>query len=160
MQAAQSPARAGGRVKGRTGARGEREVECGNDCKVVGECTSDIGKITKFRERSLTASLKRALPGPGNDAIGMPARILSGNPESFGNSVGSGWTYTHVFGTAGTYNYQCDPHAPMMSGTITVSETNNITYVIPSATVCDTIITLDLTISPLSLDLGADTLNI
>ena len=33
------------------------------------------------------------------------------NPESFGNSLGSGWTYQHVFTIAGTYNYQCDPHA-------------------------------------------------
>ena len=28
------------------------------------------------------------------------------NPEGFGNSVGSGWTFTHVFSFSGTYNYQ------------------------------------------------------
>jgi plastocyanin len=44
------------------------------------------------------------------------------NPESFGNTVGSGWTYEYVFNTPGTYDYQCDPHAAMgMNGTIVVN---------------------------------------
>ena len=83
----------------------------------------------------------------GNHNVNGTTGTFSGNPESFGNTVGSGWTYTHVFGTAGTYDYQCDPHAPMMSGTITVSEINNITHVIPNAAGCDSTITLSLTIS-------------
>lgn len=33
-----------------------------------------------------------------------------GNPESFGNNTGTGWTYNYVFNTPGTYDYQCDPH--------------------------------------------------
>ncbi len=33
------------------------------------------------------------------------------NPESFGNAVGAGWTFQHVFTIPGTYDYQCDPHA-------------------------------------------------
>jgi plastocyanin len=32
------------------------------------------------------------------------------NPESFGNSTGTGWTYSHTFTIPGVYNYQCDPH--------------------------------------------------
>ncbi len=45
------------------------------------------------------------------------------NPESFGNSVGVGWTYVHVFNIAGKYDYRCDPHYIYgMVGTITVSE--------------------------------------
>jgi plastocyanin len=44
------------------------------------------------------------------------------NPASFGNSVAcSPWVYAFTFSTTGTYNYQCDPHAPGMSGTITVN---------------------------------------
>ena len=44
------------------------------------------------------------------------------NPESFGNSVGSGWTYEFTFNTAGTYNYQCDPHAGFgMTGVVIVN---------------------------------------
>ena len=45
------------------------------------------------------------------------------NPEGFGNAVSSAnWTFTHVFSLAGTYNYQCDPHAMMgMNGTINVN---------------------------------------
>ncbi|HSO86847.1 MAG TPA: T9SS type A sorting domain-containing protein [Draconibacterium sp.] len=45
------------------------------------------------------------------------------NPESFGNSTGTGWTYTYVFKTAGKYDYQCDPHAAGgMTGKIEVNE--------------------------------------
>jgi plastocyanin len=44
------------------------------------------------------------------------------NPESFGNSLGSGWTYKFVFNASGTYNYKCDPHAGFgMVGTVTVN---------------------------------------
>ncbi len=45
------------------------------------------------------------------------------NPESFGNSTGNGWTYQYVFTAAGTYDFQCDPHATAgMNGSITVLE--------------------------------------
>lgn len=44
------------------------------------------------------------------------------NPASFGNDVGSGWTFKFTFNTAGTYDYQCDPHAAMgMIGRIIVN---------------------------------------
>jgi plastocyanin len=42
------------------------------------------------------------------------------NPDSFGNSVGSGWTYSFTFTIPGTYQYRCDPHPSSMQGTITV----------------------------------------
>jgi plastocyanin len=32
------------------------------------------------------------------------------NPASFGNTVGTGWVFSHVFTGEGTYEYQCDPH--------------------------------------------------
>ena len=32
------------------------------------------------------------------------------NPSSFGNEVGTGWVFSHVFTGEGTYEYQCDPH--------------------------------------------------
>lgn len=32
------------------------------------------------------------------------------NPESFGNALGTGWTYKFVFNVPGKYDYQCDPH--------------------------------------------------
>ena len=44
------------------------------------------------------------------------------NPEEFGNSLGTAWTYSHIFTTPGVYNYQCDQHTTMgMTGTILVS---------------------------------------
>lgn len=48
---------------------------------------------------------------------------FSSNPASFGNGAAAGgtWTYQYVFTTAGTYQYQCDPHSSFMTGTITVT---------------------------------------
>ena len=43
------------------------------------------------------------------------------NPESFGNEVGSDWTYSHTFTKPGKYTYHCDPHLGMdQVGTVTV----------------------------------------
>ena len=45
------------------------------------------------------------------------------NPESFGNGAAASapWDFQHTFTIAGTYAYQCDPHATLgMTGTITV----------------------------------------
>ena len=45
------------------------------------------------------------------------------NPVSFGNNVSTGWTYSFVFTTAGSYEYRCDPHVSLgMTGTLTVNE--------------------------------------
>ena len=47
---------------------------------------------------------------------------FSSNPASFGNGAAAGgtWTYQYVFTTAGTYQYQCDPHSSFMTGSINV----------------------------------------
>ena len=58
------------------------------------------------------------------------------NPESFGNSVGSGWVYSFTFNIPGVYNYQCDPHASLgMTGTVTVVATTSVDEIQPEATV-------------------------
>ncbi|MBL4593228.1 MAG: T9SS type A sorting domain-containing protein [Flavobacteriales bacterium] len=57
--------------------------------------------------------------GGTHNVNGTQATFAS-NPASFGNAIGSGWTYSFVFTIAGTYNYQCDVHAPNMTGTVTV----------------------------------------
>lgn len=64
----------------------------------------------------------------GNHNVNGTQVTFPANPASFGNAVGTGWTYDFQFNTPGTYSYQCDPHAGMgMNGTIIVSP-------IPSAT--------------------------
>jgi plastocyanin len=46
------------------------------------------------------------------------------NPEGFGNSVSSSaWSFQWIFTLAGAYDYQCDPHAPGMSGVIIANTT-------------------------------------
>jgi plastocyanin len=53
------------------------------------------------------------------------------NPESFGNSLGSGWTFQHIFTIAGTYDYHCDPHAGggMVGSIIVQQSTGNLVIV-------------------------------
>jgi plastocyanin len=52
---------------------------------------------------------------------------FASNTSDFGNTTGSGWTYTFVFSEAGFNNYQCDPHAGLgMTGTVTVNSTTSI----------------------------------
>lgn len=58
----------------------------------------------------------------GNHNVNGTTATFSTNPASFGNSVGpAGWVYQYTFTLPGTYDYQCDPHAPGMSGSITVN---------------------------------------
>ncbi|MCF8381200.1 MAG: T9SS type A sorting domain-containing protein [Bacteroidales bacterium] len=59
----------------------------------------------------------------GNHNVNATQATFPANPESFGNSVSSGWTFEHTFLTAGTYNYQCDPHINFgMTGIVEVVE--------------------------------------
>ena len=62
----------------------------------------------------------------GNHNVNGTQEAFPDNPESFGNDVGTGWTYTHVFSTAGTYDYLCDVHPQTMTGTITVSTISGV----------------------------------
>jgi len=49
------------------------------------------------------------------------------NPTSFGNKVGSGWTYKFTFTKPGTYKYHCDPHLSAdMVGTVKVKEVKKV----------------------------------
>jgi plastocyanin len=54
----------------------------------------------------------------GSHNVNATQVTFPNNPEGFGNSVGAGWTFQWIFTMAGTYDYQCDPHAPGMSGVI------------------------------------------
>jgi plastocyanin len=94
----------------------------------------------------------------GSHNVNGTTASFPNNPESFGNAVSAGWTFTHVFNTAGNYDYWCDPHSPSMAGVINVSSPNNITYTLINSEGCDSVVTLDLTInsSPI-INIGNDT---
>ena len=81
----------------------------------------------------------------GNHNVNGNKTTYPGNPESFGNSVGSGWSYSYVFETPGEYQYQCDPHAPSMAGSISVADVVNVTHLVSNTNGCDSAVTLDLT---------------
>ncbi|MBL91552.1 MAG: hypothetical protein CMH56_07030, partial [Myxococcales bacterium] len=63
--------------------------------------------------------------GGGNHNVNGTTATFPDNPASFGNAVGTDWTFTHTFTAAGVYNYQCDPHGPAMSGSITVTSSGD-----------------------------------
>jgi predicted lipoprotein with Yx(FWY)xxD motif/plastocyanin len=59
----------------------------------------------------------------GNHNVNGTQATFPSNPESFGNTVGMGWVFSHVFTIAGSYDYQCDPHVNFgMTGKIEVQE--------------------------------------
>ena len=66
----------------------------------------------------------------GSHNINATQATFPNNPMGFGNTVGAGWTFQYIFTVAGTYNYQCDPHVPGMSGMIIVNAlAQPLTYV-------------------------------
>ena len=46
----------------------------------------------------------------GNHNVNGSQLTFPSNPISFGNELGVGWTFSHIFTIPGTYDYQCDPH--------------------------------------------------
>ncbi|WP_163322670.1 T9SS type A sorting domain-containing protein [Draconibacterium mangrovi] len=78
------------------------------------ELTINVGDVVEWKNTE------------GSHNVNGTTSTYPDNPESFGNSVGTGWTFSHTFTIAGTYNYQCDPHAGQgMRGTIVVQSANN-----------------------------------
>lgn len=75
--------------------------------------TIDLGDSVSFTNTSGTHNVN-----------GTQATFAS-NPASFGNALGTGWTYGFKFTIEGTYSYKCDAHVGM-TGTITVVDPNSI----------------------------------
>lgn len=78
-----------------------------------------------FTPKSLTITVGDKVVWNNNEGThnvnGTKATYPS-NPESFGNNLGSGWTFEFTFNKTGTYDYQCDPHAAMgMVGKVIVN---------------------------------------
>lgn len=81
---------------------------------------------TKFSPNELTVSVGDTVVWnnvQGYHNVNGTQTTYPSNPESFGNSPGNGWTLTHVFLTAGKYDYRCDPHFSLgMTGKIEVKD--------------------------------------
>ena len=60
----------------------------------------------------------------GNHNINGSMSEFPDNTESFGNDVGSGWTYQYQFDNPGTFNYNCILHA-QMQGEVIVEGVNS-----------------------------------
>jgi plastocyanin len=68
----------------------------------------------------------------GSHNVNGTQATFPNNPESFGNSVGTGWTYQHIFSIVGEYDFQCNPHASHgMTGKVIVqsnTSTQNLDF--------------------------------
>ena len=71
--------------------------------------TIDIGDTVRWTNTS------------GTHNVNGTTGTFPSNPESFGNSLGTGWVYKHKFTIAGTYLYHCNQHfGSGMTGSLTV----------------------------------------
>lgn len=62
----------------------------------------------------------------GNHNVNGTIATYPNNPDSFGNSVGSNWTYSFKFTEPGTYDYVCDPHISFgMTGQVVVQDVSD-----------------------------------
>ena len=86
--------------------------------------TIDVGNFY-YNPSSLTINIGDTViwnNTAGNHNINANLVDFPSNPEGFGNAVaGPGWSFQWIFTLPGTYNYQCDPHAPGMSGIVIVN---------------------------------------
>lgn len=109
--------------------------------------TRHIVSVTsnKFTPKDLTISVGDIVEWQNNTTVGHNVNgtktTYPSNPESFGNSVSSNWTYEWTFTIPGKYDYRCDPHILSgMVGTITVNTvtssnsnlTDNVTKIYPN----------------------------
>ena len=97
--------------------------------------TKHIVSVTsnKFTPKDLTISAGDTVEWQNNTNVGHNVNgtqsTYPSNPESFGNSIGANWTYSHVFMTTGNYDYRCNPHYALgMVGTITVETVTSSNY--------------------------------
>lgn len=79
------------------------------------DVTIDVGDTVRWTNTSGTHNVN-------GTTVTFPS-----NPESFGNALDTGWVFTHVFNTAGNYDYHCDAHEAFgMTGTVTVVSISDI----------------------------------
>lgn len=96
-----------------THAQTKHIVEASNNVFTPNVLTIDLGDTVEWRNVEGT-----------HNVDGLQSTFTD-NPVSFGNEVGTGWTYSFVFTVAGTYDYQCDLHASLgMNGQIEVKTVN------------------------------------
>ena len=67
----------------------------------------------------------------GSHNVNGTQTTFPSNPESFGNTVGMGWVFSHVFTIAGNYDFRCDPHFTFgMTGKVEVKEVSSNTVTV------------------------------
>jgi plastocyanin len=83
---------------------------------------------SQFSPANLTVSAGTMVTWKNDDAVAHTVTSATGSPDTFNSgNVGGGGTFSHTFGSAGTYPYYCTIHgangAPPtgMHGTITVN---------------------------------------
>ena len=94
---------------------------------LIGQTSHNIGVTSNvFTPNELTINIGDTViwtNTQGNHNVNGTTTTFASNPESFGNDVGAGWVFSHVFTIHGAYDYRCDPHFSFgMTGKITVND--------------------------------------
>jgi plastocyanin len=106
--------------KGTAHAQQTHEVNVSSNAFTPSAITIHVGDIVMWTNTG------------GTHNVNGTTSAYPSNPLSFGNDVGSGWTYSFTFTQPGTYNYHCDPHKDFgMTGQVTVQDATAI--LLPSA---------------------------
>ena len=81
---------------------------------IYAQATHDVSVSgTSFTPADITIDLGdtvRWTNAGGTHNVNGTTATFAGNPESFGNSLGTGWVFDHKFTVPGTYDYRCDQH--------------------------------------------------
>ncbi len=78
---------------------------------------------TSFNPKNKTIAVGTTITWVNKDAANHTVTSgTPGNPDGLFDSgtIGSGGTYTHTFNTQGSFNYYCQIHQDIMTGSITV----------------------------------------
>jgi plastocyanin len=95
--------------------------------QTVVDVTASNGVFTPSSITINTGDTVRWTNSIGTHNVNGTTVTFPSNPESFGNALDTGWVFTHVFNTAGNYDYHCDAHEAFgMTGTVTVVSTSDI----------------------------------
>jgi plastocyanin len=99
-------------------AQTTHEVTVSNGSFAPANLTIAVGDIVKWTNTE------------GSHSVDGTTATFPSNPASFGNDIGTGWTYSFTFNTEGMYDYRCGVHTTTMKGEITVGTSTGVDDVV------------------------------
>ncbi len=109
-------------------------IFCWNNTTIVAQTTHDVTVSNgSFAPANLTIAVGDIVKWTnteGTHSVDGTTATFPSNPASFGNDIGTGWTYSFTFNTEGVYDYRCGLHTATMKGKITVGTSTGVDDVV------------------------------